>query len=260
MLTRAVKLLLELALVQGVGEQILPIAHSVRPMSRFFLMCIIMYFTFLAAFSSLRKSPDGTDIISFASIARVLFFAMFVGDGNSFNGLLELDDGGYISLILLDFAIIIFTVCMLNLMIAIFSKVYKDNVADAPLLFLQHRCCMIEQCLLRPTWRFECKSFQDLIGRVDFLKFFEDSEDNSQHKHHRDLMPYVLFGFFFMVWLVLDLVMIYGCSGFTVSDTGSGLDHTAVSPDAELVVQQGLLQAQALVEARRGWRHRRKCQ
>lgn len=234
-LTRAVKLLMRLSGQEGIGEQILPIVSSLRPMSRFFFMASVMYFTFLIAFASLRSR--GKDMYD---VSEGLFFSMWAADGNSFGGLRNLDNGGDLTLALLMMAIVCFTVCMLNLMIAIFSQVYREKQADYYLLFLQHRCLMIEQCLLRPVWRFECSG---LIRPGCFLYDFMlkisgacsgtsavhvGEDDNDHHHDHHDngqdieeappsLLPYVLSGLFFALWLVLGVVTEPGCSGILLA-------------------------------------------
>jgi len=191
-LIRAVKLLIKLCLTQPVGTEILPIIVSFLPMGRFFFFASMIYFTFLVAFASLREN------YSLHHVVTLLFFATWAGDGDSFVGLRQLDRGGNLSLVLLGLAVIAFTVCTLNLMIAIFSKVYKDNISEGTLLFLQHRCSACERVLLELTWKSECRRLREDRDEEDG----EEEEDESQSIERRDWLPYIISLVLFAVWLI----------------------------------------------------------
>lgn len=184
-LIRALRLLLRICLIRTVGQQILPIMSSFLPMGRFFLFAFLIYFTFVIAFASLRGD------VSIHEVMADLFFAMWVGDGDSFVGLRNLDHRNDLSLLLLLAAVILFTVCTLNLMIAIFSRVYKDNAALGPLLFMSHQCSACEALLLQPRWAEEAPTKR--AGEESFLPGARG--------------PYLMSLILFVVWLMLAIVV-----------------------------------------------------
>jgi len=106
----------------------------------------------------------------------------------------------------------------LNLMIAIFSKVYKDNAGEAMLFFLQHRCDRTENLLLSPVWksnfwRSDFNRVRDLDERDPEATV--DEQDDIHDPHARcDMLPYVLSAACFTSWAVLSAATRPSCINF----------------------------------------------
>lgn len=159
-------------------------------------------------------------------LMTLLFFATWAGDGDSFVGLRELDHNGNLSLLLLALAVVAFTVCTLNLMIAIFSKVYKDNTSEATLLFLQHRCQACEQALLQLTWKSECRR----LAEEDTAR---EDDEHDLGRIRRDRLPFMLSLGLFCSWLGLGFFMSPGAFAFWLA---------AILAASMVLLQAGMMQ------------------
>eukprot|EP00929_Paragymnodinium_shiwhaense_P106410 TRINITY_DN71771_c0_g1_i1.p1 TRINITY_DN71771_c0_g1~~TRINITY_DN71771_c0_g1_i1.p1 ORF type:complete len:1007 (+),score=140.58 TRINITY_DN71771_c0_g1_i1:71-3022(+) len=182
-LARWSKLIVMLRCIRGMGEQILPIINSFLPMWNLLLFSLMVYFSFFFAFVSVRGNNSIQDI------HNLVFFATWGSDTDAYSGLKELGSGMETRL-LMQLCVVVFTICTLNLMIAIYGNVYAAYQAQAGVLFTQMRSLASEQYLLQPAWRY----------RFSHQQGGSDGHGGSQH-----LLPFRLAAGLALLWLLLTL-------------------------------------------------------
>jgi len=101
------------------------------PMTEIFIVAMLFFLALLSSFATFRGTA------TMGQLFQDLFFALLIGDSDGFNHLRKLDNFGYRSTLLLQFGIIGFTICVLNLIIAVYGASYQQQQAKATLLFLQ---------------------------------------------------------------------------------------------------------------------------
>jgi len=149
---------------RDVGPKIVCIVKSLLPMFEMMLVALVLFSGFGGSALLMNEEKSAGFVV------LGLFKALFLGDGDSFNQLHELrgaDVPGAFPAMLITVACMVFTICVLPLLIAIYSNEYNKKEELSSQLFVQERAAMCFECLLHPRWpgHFE-KALDTIHGSV----------------------------------------------------------------------------------------------
>jgi len=144
------------------GPKIVCIVKSFQPMFEMMLVALVLFSGFGGALLLMNEEKSAGFVV------LGLFKALFLGDGDSFNQLHELrgaDVPGAFPAMLITVACMVFTICVLPLLIAIYSNEYNKKEELSSQLFVQERAAMCFECLLHPRWPGYFEKALDTIHR-----------------------------------------------------------------------------------------------
>lgn len=152
---RWVLVLLNFRAASGLGQQILPLVHSLHSMIGIFFLISMFFMTFLHGFAALElRKPAGEE--DNLNVFLGTFGLLLVGDGGGIETILQLGgadaQGDVLTRMLYVVSVIVFCLVLVNLFIAVHGEAYSTAHERTEAAFLQERAAICLQCLLRPCW------------------------------------------------------------------------------------------------------------
>uniref|UniRef100_A0A7S4V0E5 WW domain-containing protein n=1 Tax=Alexandrium monilatum TaxID=311494 RepID=A0A7S4V0E5_9DINO len=137
-----------------VGQKVLPIIQSFRPLGGILFITVFIFVGFLHAFLVLNKEPQTEQDFWEVFVAAIRF--LFIADGDAVDTILGLGGrdsatGDYVTRFFFISAVIGFSILILNLFIAGAHQAYEEAHQNAETRFFQERADICLQCLFRPT-------------------------------------------------------------------------------------------------------------
>jgi len=139
-----------------VGPKIVCVLKSFLPMKEMMIITVVVFFGFVSAAVLIKNNGYGEcgDHCTPTVLTNV-FKALLLGDGDAFDGLTELpggDPNGIFASAIVVVATVVFTVCVLNLLIAVYSNEYDRKEKQSELLFFKERAGICFRHLMEPMW------------------------------------------------------------------------------------------------------------